>query len=60
MLQRYKTFILFILVLNNISFREGINNPNMAADNKLKIGGNDPQFKVPDHNAKMIKRNFYP
>jgi thioredoxin-dependent peroxiredoxin len=59
MLQRYKTIILFVLVLNNISCHENTKTQNMVSENKLKIGDRAPQFTLPDQNGIMVDlKNF--
>ena len=54
MLQRYKLFLLFILVLNNISCHENTKTRNMGLNNKLMIGDKAPLFTLPDQNGKLI------
>jgi peroxiredoxin Q/BCP len=54
MLQRYKIFVLFILVLNNISCHENNKTQNMGSNKKLMIGDKTPLFTLPDQNGKLI------
>jgi len=59
MLQRYKTIVLFVLILNNISCHENTKTQNMGSENKLKIGDRVPQFTLPDQNGIMVDlKNF--
>jgi peroxiredoxin Q/BCP len=59
MLQRYKIFVLFILVLNNISCQENTKTKNMESNKKLKIGDKAPFFTLPDQNGKLIGLNDF-
>jgi thioredoxin-dependent peroxiredoxin len=54
MSQRYKIYVLFIIILNTISCHQSTKTPNMSSDKKLKIGGKAPLFSLPDQNGKMI------
>jgi peroxiredoxin Q/BCP len=52
MMQRYKIFILFIIILNNYSCQE---NTKTSKDmKKLKTGDKAPLFSLPDQAGKMI------
>ena len=59
MLQRYKTIVLFVLVLNNISCHENTKTQNMGSEKKLKIGDRAPQFTLPDQNGIMFDLNNF-
>ena len=59
MLQRYKIIVLFLLILNNISCHQDTKTPNMRSEKKLKIGGQAPQFTLPDQNGKMVDLNSF-
>ena len=54
MLQRYKTIVLFLLVLNNFSCQENSKTQNMASEKKTSIGEKAPLFSLPDQNGKMV------
>ena len=54
MLQRYKTIVLFILVLNNISCHQNDKTQSMGSNDKLKIGDKAPGFNLPDQDGKMV------
>jgi thioredoxin-dependent peroxiredoxin len=54
MLQRYKIFVLFLFVLNNISCHQNTNTPTMGADHKIDIGVKAPLFSLPDQDGKIV------
>jgi thioredoxin-dependent peroxiredoxin len=59
MLQRYKIFFLFILVLNNISCNDNTKTQNMGSENNIKTGDKAPLFVLPDQNGKMVNLNDF-
>jgi thioredoxin-dependent peroxiredoxin len=58
-MQRYKIFLLFILVLNNLSCSQDPKSKNMASDHKLTIGDQAPLFTLPDQNGKPVSLNDF-
>ena len=58
-MQRYKIFVLFILILNNLSCTQNPKTKNMRSENKLTVGDKAPQFILPDQNGKLIKLNDF-
>ena len=53
-MQRYKIFILFILILNNISCHENTKTPKMKSSTKLMVGDKAPLFTLPDQKGNAI------
>ena len=58
-MQRYKIFILFIFILNNLSCNQNLKTKNMGSDNEVKIGSKAPLFILPDQNGKLINLNDF-
>ncbi len=54
MLQRYKSIVLFVLILNNISCSLQNNRDPMANNKKIEVGEQAPLFTLPDQNGKMV------
>lgn len=55
-MQRYKIFILFILILNNISCYENTETPKMKSSTKLMVGDKAPLFTLPGRVTFIIDR----
>jgi thioredoxin-dependent peroxiredoxin len=53
-MQRYKIFLLFILVLNNLSCSQDPKTNNMATVHKLATGDKAPLFTLPDQSGEQV------